>query len=237
MDKLLIATGKNRFETKWKNVEVSWPQLVEKLSKTYTTRETMADYAKMKKSDQDQIKDIGGFVGGHLKEGKRRNGQVVYRTLVTLDADFALPAFWDNLTVMHGYRCLVYSTHKHSPAKPRLRLIIPLSRKVNAEEYEAIARRLAYELGIDQFDDTTYQATRLMYWPSTSSDGEYFYQVQDGEVVDADKVLAKYEDWKDVSYWPMSSRVQNLHTTLAKKQEDPLTKPGQIGRASWRERV
>lgn len=229
MDKLLISTGKSRFEVNWKNVEVSWPKLVEKLSKTYMTRETVAEYAKMKKSDQDQVKDIGGFVGGHLKDGKRRNGNVVYRTLVTLDADFASPNFWDNLTALHEYRCSLYSTHKHTPTKPRLRLIIPLNRKVSAEEYEAIARRLAYEIGIDQFDDTTYQATRLMYWPSTSSDGTFVFETQEGPLVDADEILAKYEDWRDVSYWPMSTRVQNIHTTIAKKQEDPLAKPGAIG--------
>ena len=46
--------------------------------------------------------------------------------------------------------------------------MIPLDRSVSAEEYEAISSKVAEEIGIDQFDDTTYQAHRLMFWPSTS---------------------------------------------------------------------
>lgn len=43
---------------------------------------------------------------------------------------------------------------------------------------------VAKEIGIDLFDDTTYEASRLMYWPSTSSNGEFFYKVQDGAELD-----------------------------------------------------
>ena len=35
-------------------------------------------------------------------------------------------------------------------------------------EYPAVARKVAQEIGMDMFDDTTYQPHRLMYWPSTS---------------------------------------------------------------------
>jgi putative DNA primase/helicase len=34
----------------------------------------------------------------------------------------------------------------------------------------------AKEVGIDMFDDSTYEANRLMYWPSTSVNGEYVFQ-------------------------------------------------------------
>lgn len=229
MDKLLIATGKSRFEKKWKNIEINWFDFVAKLERTTRTRETVVEYSKMKKPQQDEIKDIGGFVGGHLKDGMRRNGNVVYRTMITLDADFAKSDLWDRLTVINDYRCCLYSTHKHTPEHPRYRLIIPLDRKVTADEYEAIARRVAYELGIDQFDDTSYQATRLMYWPSTSDDGIYVFEIQDGDLLCADDILARYPDWTDISFWPQSSRVTELHKTAMKKQEDPLAKTGTIG--------
>ena len=64
------------------------------------------------------------------------------------------------------FRCLLYSTHKHTSEHPRLRLIIPLSRNVSPDEYTAVERK------VELFDDTTYEPSRLMYWPSTSSDGE-----------------------------------------------------------------
>jgi len=229
MEKYLISTGRSRKEMKWKNVEVTWDQLLKRVSETHRTLETLIEYSKMKKPDQDEIKDIGGFVGGHLKEGHRRSGNVLYRTLITLDADFGSKDFWETLIALNDFKCLIYSTHKHSANNPRLRLVIPLNRKVDPEEYEAIARWVAYEIGIDQFDDTTYQATRLMYWPSTSKDGTFVFEHQEGPELDADSILAKYPDWTDVSFWPQSSRVVSLHKNLAKQQQDPLNKPGVVG--------
>ena len=65
--------------------------------------------------------------------------------------------------------CCIYSTHSHSASNPRIRWVIPLSRPVTPEEYTAIGRRIAADMGIDMFDDTTYEPHRLMYWPSVSS--------------------------------------------------------------------
>ena len=57
------------------------------------------------------------------------------------------------------------------------------------------------------FDDTTYQNNRLMYLPSTCTDGEYIFKVKQGELLKADDVLNKYTlGWKDVEYWPRSKR-------------------------------
>lgn len=226
---LKIATGRSRKEKKWKNIEISWSDLCKKLSETYRTRETMAEYAKLKKPGQDEIKDVGGFVGGWLAQGQRKSDTVLCRTIITLDVDNALPSFWDDLTLLNDYACCIYSTHKHKPEAWRVRLIIPLAREVSAEEYEAIARWVAKELGIDQFDDTTYQASRLMYWPSTSKDGEFIFKQQKGPFLDPDAVLANYPDWRDVSFWPQSSRVTEIVHKQAKRQGDPLTKEGLIG--------
>lgn len=226
---LKIATGASRKAKKWKNIEISWDDLCKKLSETYRTRETMAEYAKLKKPEQDEIKDVGGFVGGWLAQGQRKSDTVLCRTVLTLDVDNALPSFWEDLTLLNDYACCIYSTHKHKPEAWRVRLIIPLAREVSAEEYEAIARWIAKELGIDQFDDTTYQASRLMYWPSTSKDGEFIFKQQDGTFLDPDAVLANYPDWHDVSFWPQSSRVTEIVHKQAKRQGDPLTKEGLIG--------
>ena len=176
-----LATGRSRKEKKWKNQEISWQELVKNLSETHSTYETCVEYRAMNKDKQDAIKDIGGFVGGALKDGRRLNGNVISRSMLTLDLDFADKDFWDDLIMLNDFACCVYSTHKHTAEKPRLRLIIPLSRDVSAEEYEAIARRVAGDIGIDQFDDTTFQPARLMYWPSTSQDGVYQFEHQEGE--------------------------------------------------------
>ena len=224
-----ISVGKSRYEKQWKNQTMMWSAFLDKVRDTYRTRETMSEYLKLTKKKQDEIKDIGGFVGGQLKEGRRLETNVTNRTLITLDADYASPDLWDDIDLLFGYSCCMYSTHKHRPDSPRYRLIIPLSTPVGPEQYEAIARKLAEDIGIDYFDDTTYQPSRLMYWPSTSADGEYVYHCLDGPVLDPQCVLDRYPDWRDISFWPMSSRVQEIKKRAAKKQGDPLEKDGLIG--------
>lgn len=226
---LAISVAKSRWATNWKNKTTTWGELVERLSSTQRTHETVAEYAAMNKDEQSKIKDIGGFVAGELKEGRRKNGHVVSRSLITLDADFAPQDLWDDIATFTTYALLAYSTHKHTPKKPRLRILIPLSRKVTPEEYEAIARKLANDIGIDYFDDTTYQPARLMYWPSTPKDGEYFYKVLDLPILNPDDVLKTYTDWRDASYWPESSRCTKIRAKQADKQGDPLAKGGLIG--------
>lgn len=226
-----IATGRSRRETSWKNKEIQWSALIDKLSTTHRTTETHVEYLGSKKTRQDEIKDIGGFVGGYLTGGRRKAGSVLHRQLITLDIDFA-PAgagVWDDFTLLYGNAAVLYSTHKHAPDSPRLRLIVPLDRQVMPDEYVAISRRLAGNLGIEYFDHTTFQPERLMYWPSTSKDGVYEFEVQDGPWLYADEVLATYTDWRDSSEWPVSERSYNLVQRAIKKQGDPLEKQGIVG--------
>ena len=226
---LMIAAGKSRFEKVWQNKTVRWSRLLGMLRDSQGTRETHAEYMKMPKAEQDRLKDIGGFVGGHLKEGKRKNGYVAGRQVVTLDADFAPPDLMQELRdAFFENACAIYSTHKHCAAKPRVRLIIPLDREVTPDEYEAIARKVADDINIEYFDDSTYQAARLMYWPSHSADVEPVFDYIDGPFLCADDVLAEYPDWTDISYWSMSSRAVELRRPSG-PAADPLTKNNLVG--------
>lgn len=228
---LLISTGRSRYETAWKNKTMPWSALLSRLARSMETPETHAEYMKMGKEQQDKIKDIGGFVGGHLKEGRRKTGCVIARQLLTLDLDFPPAEFWDNLmnNLELDSAMAVYSTHKHTAAKPRYRLIMPLDREVTPDEYEAIARKIAEKIGIDYFDDSTFQPTRLMYWPSHSTDVEPFFKYYDAPFLAADSILAEYPDWTDTSYWPESSRMVGIRKRDADRQGDPLEKKGPLG--------
>lgn len=229
MRTLRIATGNSRTTKIWKNTTFTWEALVERLSTTSRTPESQGEYKNMTKSQQDKIKDIGGFVAGKLKNGSRKAENVESRDIITLDADFAAVDFCDQLDIFLSCAWCVYSTHKHTPEKPRLRLLIPLDRSATAEEYEAVARKIADTIGIDQFDDTTYQPHRLMYWPSTSMDGEYVFRTGKGEFLSVDSILQQYKDWTDVSEWPVSGRTLQRKDRLLKKQEDPCSKNGIVG--------
>lgn len=229
---LAISIGRSRFETAWSNMEMTWGDLVNRLSVSKDTGETMAAFLSMSKDQQDNIKDIGGFVGGHLSGGVRRTGHVDCRQILTLDLDTPPEGLWDELmdNLALDFAMLVYSTHKHGPGSPRYRLIIPLSRRVSADEYEAIARKIAEKVGIDYCDDSTFQATRLMYWPSHPTDAAPFFEFLDAEWLNPDDVLAEYGGhWQDTSYWPQSSRQPGLRKAAAAKQGDPTAKTGIVG--------
>ncbi|MCT4686064.1 virulence-associated E family protein [Vallitalea sp.] len=226
-----IAVGRSRKETKWKNKEILWSELINKLSETTRTAETHNEYMASPRSRQAEIKDVGGFVGGYLNQGTRKADSVQNRTVITLDIDHAKADqdILDSLDMLYGCAAAIYSTHKHTPENPKLRLVIPINRPVFTDEYEAISRRIAGDLGINDFDDTTFQPSRLMYFPSTSKDGEYLFDTIDAPWLDADEVLNSYRDWKDSSSWPISDRVDKVVARNIKKQGDPLEKPGLIG--------
>ncbi|MFA5638382.1 MAG: virulence-associated E family protein [Anaerovoracaceae bacterium] len=224
-----IAVGNSRMDKRWKNKDTSWEDFRNTVRTTKRTTETVSEFRKMTKAQQDSIKDIGGFVGGALQEGKRRNGYVLCRSLLTLDMDYAAPDIWDQIESLCDWSCCIYSTHKHTPEAPRLRLVIPIAREVSEDEYPALGRMVAKEIGIDMFDDTTYEPSRLMYWPSTSSDGEFFYKEKDGCLLDPDVYLSKYHDWRDTSMWPTSKRQSEVFQRKLNQQQDPLAKSGVVG--------
>jgi predicted P-loop ATPase len=224
-----IATANNRRAVKWQNKRTTWQDLVNTLSQTERTRETLKQYFSYTKDRQDEIKDVGGFVGGYLREGRRKKGYVEYRQIVSLDVDYGDLDLWIDYGLLEYAGCM-YTTHKHRKEAPRFRICFPLNRKVSPDEYEAIARVVASWLGIDAFDDTTYQPTRLMYYPSTSKDGEYVFRYSDGPVMDADAVLAELPDWRDPTTWPVSSRVKDaVKHSATDKVEDPEEKEGIVG--------
>lgn len=228
-----IATAGSRTSRRWKTIDVSWDWLLERLRTPKRTGETMREYRSMSRDEQSARKDVGGFVGGALSGGRRTAAAVTERWLVTLDADAASPGDWDNFTALWDCRACLYSTHSHTPEAPRLRWVIPLRRAVTPEEYPAVARKVAEWIDIEQMDPTTYQPERLMYWPSCPEDGEYVFREQDGPILDPDSVLAEYGPggaWRDASLWPISEKETTVVLREARRQGDPETKPGIVGK-------
>lgn len=227
--KVDIATARTRKSKRWNNRSWRWSELVERCRETARTGETAEEYARMGKEEQGDVKDVGGFVGGRLAGGVRKGANVEYRSVATLDIDHGTADTWEDFTMAFGFAAMLYSTHKHRPGAPRYRLVFPFSRKVSPAEYEPVCRKVAEALGMDLFDDTTYELPRLFYWPSTSKDAEYVFECQDGPACDVDEILAQYGDPSDVSEWPRSSREGEAVAHEMRKAGDPEGKPGLIG--------
>lgn len=228
---IIIATGKSRSARSWKSEKMTWSALANKLAEPTVTNETAAEYAKMSKADQGQKKDVGGFVGGYIpKNGRRVRGSVKERYLITLDADNPSEDFLLDLDMeLGGMEYVLYSTHSHIPDNPRYRIIIPTDRAMSPDEYQAVSRRIADDIGIDSFDPSTHQAERLMYWPSCPKDVKYVYQHSEGSLVSVNRYLNTYRDWRDTSLWPTSSKESQIRLDAAKKQGNPLEKKGLLG--------
>lgn len=230
--KLVISEANNRLSKQWVTTEITWSEFVDRLGKPKITAETLDEFLSYSKSKQDDIKDVGGFVGGKLKGNLRRSEAVESRSLLTLDLDNL--AYEDDTKIiktLNGLGCayVVYSTRKHQTTKPRIRVIFPLAEDVSADEYEPIARKVAEFIGLRYCDPTTFQAVRLMYWPSHSIDSDYVFTYADKPMLDGAAILNMYVDWKDVTSWPEVPDAQKLHQNMLKKQENPLEKEGMVG--------
>lgn len=225
-----ISLGKHRSDTNWKPEYFTWEEFTERLRKVRRTAETMAQYDKMNTTDRGKVKDGPAFVGGFIRGGRRKKEAVDSRSLITLDADNVKDDFFFSVElVLGGCSYAIYSTHSHRPESPRYRLIVLPDRAMSPDEYAAVSRKLAEQIGMDYFDKTTFEVHRLMYFPSCSKDAEPVLEVFEGEPVSVDGVLAEYMDWTDISSWPRHPKDKAGPQLSGKKAQDPREKHGTIG--------
>lgn len=218
-----LATGQSLRSTKWRTRPWTWQEFVNACAQTRRTPETLDEFRHMTREEQGTVKDAGGFVGGRLQQPgrpetatngtNRKRCNVQSRTMVTLDLDNcaavgSAEAVWNNFLSRYQCAALIYSTHKHTPERPRLRLCVPLQPPITSAdpqpEYEAVARRIAQAVGIEACDLSTYQAERLFYWPTTSRDGQFYFDFQDGPPLDPNEILATYHSWANPAEWPLA---------------------------------
>ncbi len=228
---ITISAGASRRATQWMPQTLLLSELWERLRIPARGAESMAEYLSLSKSRQDDLKDVGGYVAGTLSGARRKAGNVTGRDIITLDLD-NIPngAAKDVAARIEGLGCgyCIYSTRKHRPDAPRLRVLFPLDRTCTADEYEPCARRMAAYIGMELADPSTFEASRLMYWPSCCADGEYLYYTADKPFLSVDGLLATYADWRDVTAWPVSPGAV-APARLAAKQGDPEAKTGVVG--------
>lgn len=229
MRPLAIAYGNNRQAKTWTNKTITYDELKERLKVTIRTPESAEEYAKFNKAKRDTVKDHGGFVAGALKGGRRKIDTVELRSMVALDGDRIDKTFLENYESNAPYTSLLYTTHSSTDENLRVRLLYPLTRDVTPEEFVAVSRYLAQMLGIDYFDECSYQPNQLMYWPSTPSNGVYVFKDVEKEWLNPDDILSAHPEWTDPTRLPTSSRESRANTTRTAKVKDPLGKDGAVG--------
>lgn len=177
MRTLSVAAAPRPDSSRWPQRDpMSWPELV-----SWLGLDRPADK-----------KECGGYVLGELADERRRKDTVQSRSAVALDADYASPSFVADSAAELGCALAFYTTWRHSPEKPRWRLLAPLSRDVTPGEYRLIAGAMMVELGFEQFDTGSTQPERFMFRPS--SRGFYEHHVIAGDPLDADGWLARAKE-------------------------------------------
>lgn len=67
-DKIIkISVAQNRKSFKWFTNETKWSEFIERISKPIRTTETYEQFMKLKKSQQDELKDVGRFCCWRIK--------------------------------------------------------------------------------------------------------------------------------------------------------------------------
>jgi putative DNA primase/helicase len=226
---LAIAYGNSRQAKKWTNKTVTFDELKERLKVTIRTIESAEEYAKFSKAQKDNAKDHGGFVAGVLKGGRRKVDAVESRSMIALDGDRINKAFLDSCETDVPYASAIYTTHSSTGENPRVRLIFPLTRDVTPDEFVAVSRYLAQMLGIDQFDECSYQPNQLMYWPSTPANGVFVYKEVNKDWLNPDEILNTHPEWTDPMRLPTSSRESKANMVVKQKVQNPLEKDGVVG--------
>jgi hypothetical protein len=222
-----ISTAPTRYNINWAEQTLDWVDFAERCASPVITPETAEEFRNADSKRQADIKDVGGFVGGRLKDGKRRTGSVVCRTLITLDYDHAPAVPMDEqpalaALALQGWAGLVYTTHSHTAEAPRFRVVIPLSRPLPPKQYEAVARAVAETLGTEGIDTTTYDAERLFFWPSASTGAPFYFDRYVGDFLNPEPYLATIPSEADVL--EPSAAMADEYTS-----NDPRAKGGFIG--------
>ena len=230
MRELGISYGGSCYAKSWTNDTISFEALIDRLRDPVRTPETVEEYKKLKGDAKQKAKDKGGFVGGILKDGRRNGANVLSRSMLTLDADKATKKFIEDFKASSPYSAILYSTHSHNPESPRVRVIVPLSRDVTAEEYAAISRYVAADIGLGMFDQCSFRPAQLMYWPSVPKDGEYvFMEIHDKPWLNPDDILSHHPDWRSMETLPSLPSENLAKNPSGRKPEDPREKKGIVG--------
>lgn len=169
-------------------------------------------------------KDSGGYVLGTFRNttvehgGRsclglhRRSTGVVSRDALVLDSDFSEPGFVDSIKAL-GYQCLIHTTFSHTKDEPRYRIIMPFSRPATSSEYRASVDSVMSVLGKENFDQSSNQPERCMFYPATPDGSMVWFEVVEGDLIEPTSVQPGEE----------------LTAVMERIKRDPFTLPGTTG--------
>ena len=166
----------------------------------------------------------------------RDSDNFVARHAITFDFDHVPVDTWDKvIEAWGGLNFAMYTTASHTPEKPRFRVVMPLNRPCGYDEFQAVARKVAEDVGIELIARESFVPCQMMYLPTVKPGKESEFRVYVNEVdleddacyLNVDAILAEYEDWTKREQWPKRSDGDGVHSIEGMVMPDE--KPGIIG--------
>jgi len=144
---------------------------------------------------------VAGFSLASFEGNRRALSRVEQVHALTLDFDQGDTTIEQAQYLLPETRGVTYTTFSHTPKHPKLRVIYPFSRPVDASEYERIWMWIASKIGTKHaLDEATRDASRFWYLPSHKPGAEYEWQTMKGSALDVPTVLK--ESWDTLPSFP-----------------------------------
>jgi predicted P-loop ATPase len=161
--------------------------------------------------------------------------------MIVLDLDYVKIAQLEHIRMgfaeINQFYWVMHTTRAHCPEKPRVRVIIPCDRAIDATETNAITRLISMQLADDPDeaieipDLVSFRYNQAMFKPSISRGQEYWIEDNPaGVVLDVDAFLAENEGWDDYTLLPYQEAEKQRGTVDPnRKMEHPHEKAGVLG--------
>lgn len=170
----------------------------------------------------------GWSLPGTFTGGWRDAEHLVHRDALTFDFDrIERRHVADIERALRSFEYVIYTTASHTPDKPRLRVVLPLTRPATPDEFCAVSRRIAADVGIELAARESHVPAQMMYLPTVRPGAVFKARRQRGTWLDVDATLARYLDWTDRGQWPRHA--QGDSTRGPEAGMPPREKPGLVG--------
>lgn len=171
---------------------------------------------------------VGWYSVAEFDPPYRHGKNLVARHALTLDYDAITRDDVKAITkALEPFAYAMYTTHSHTADKPRLRVVMPLSRPAGDDEFCAVSRRIAGYAGIELASRESHAPAQMMFLPAVKPGADFKGRVHAGAWVDVDAELGSYENWTDRKSWPHRKDHDNTHRGETIVQPDE--KPGIVG--------
>jgi putative DNA primase/helicase len=172
----------------------------------------------------------GWYCPVEFEPAYRDSQNFVARHALTFDFDHVVIDTWgDVINAWESTAFAMYTTFSHLPEAPRFRVVMPLSRPAGYDEFQAVARKVAADVGIELVARESFVPAQMMFAPTRRLGGVWTSRINEGDWLDVDGILDEYGgDWTDPNQWPHRRDADNSHLGSGDRVH-PGDKPGIIG--------